>query len=73
MFQSLRLISAFFCSVQENGSLSRMTRFPFFVSYAEQWNAFVFLISLNLIFNFQKSRISFCYGVLYIVSVFLTS
>ena len=31
-----------------------------------------FLIFLNLIFNFQTSRMSFCYGVPYIVSIFFT-
>ena len=29
-----------------------------------------FLIFFNLIFNFQKSRMSFCYGVPYIGSIY---
>ena len=55
-----------FCPVQEVWSLSRMTHFLYYVSNAEQWNVFVFLHFSNLIFNFQKSRISL------FVTVFLT-
>ena len=55
-----------FYSVQQVGFLSRMTRCLFYVSNADQWNVLVFLDFLNLIFNFQKSRICL------FVTVFLT-
>ena len=55
-----------FYSFQQVGFLSRMTRCLFYVSNADQWNVLVFLDFLNLIFNFQKSRIGL------FVTVFLT-
>ena len=61
----------FFGSDQEGGSLSRMTRCLFYVSNDEQKIVFV-LVFLNLISNFQKSRICLCCGVPYIVSIFFT-
>ena len=55
----------FFCSLQEDRSLYRMTSYLFYVLNAEQWNVFVFLEFFKLNFNFQKSCL--CYGVPYIV------
>ena len=61
---------SFFCSLQEDRSLYRMTSYLFYVLNAEQRNVFIFLEFVKLIFNFQKSKMSFCYGVPYIVPIF---
>ena len=66
LFRMYEFCFFFFCSLQQVGFLSRMTRCLFYVSNADQWNVLVFLDFLNLIFNFQKSRIGL------FVTVFLT-
>ena len=64
----------FFCSLQEDTSLYRMISYLFNVLNGEQLNVFVFLKFLKLIFNFQKSLMSFllrcslhCAHILYIL------
>ena len=45
-----------FCAVQEGGSLSQMTRCLFYVSDAEQWNIFVFLVFFNIDLTFKNQE-----------------
>ena len=54
MFCMFGFCFIFFCFVQKDGSLSRMTRCLFYVSNAEQWNGFVFLLIWFLTFKNQE-------------------
>ena len=66
LFRNFEFCLLFFCPVQEDGSLSRLSRCLFYVSNAEQWNKCVRFFSFSIWFlTFKNQELVF-------VTAFLT-